>query len=388
MSNRRSRSRRREKIFGINNDVFYAVLIFAILIIVVSLVIIISLDLYEKKKVSEEKERINSEVENIFEDTNKSLESLNDYKTSSLIRFSAVGDILCGNNLKKYTKDYNYIFEDVKGCMKDADFVLGTYETTSTDKNFIQSIKNAGINMVSLAHNHALDDGIEGLNNTKSILENEKIQTIGISSDKVEERVKIVEKKNVKIAVLGYTYDNKKQGVNIFSKDLAKADLDYAKQNANVIIVLMHWGNLNTNTVSKEQESQADFLIKNGANVIIGAHPSAVQKMEIKKNDEGKDCFVAYSLGDFTSDFESENANLELILNFQIYMDKDKNVSIYKVDYTPVYMTDLGVKNENRYKILDMKNEIANYDTENSKIDKRTYDKLVRGLDKLKNIIK
>ena len=272
--------------------------------------------------------------------------------------------------------------------MKDADFVLGTYETTSTDKNFIQSIKNAGINMVSLANNHALDDGIEGLNNTKSILENEKIQTIGISSDKVEERVKIVEKKNVKIAVLGYTYDNKKQGVNIFSKDLAKADLDYAKQNANVIIVLMHWGNLNTNTVSKEQESQADFLIKNGANVIIGAHPSAVQKMEIKKNDEGKDCFVAYSLGDFTSDFESENANLELILNFQIYMDKDKNVSIYKVDYTPVYMTDLGVKNENRYKILDMKNEIANYDTENSKIDKRTYDKLVRGLDKLKNIIK
>ena len=42
---------------------------------------------------------------------------------------------------------------------------------------------------------------------------------------------------------------------------------------------------------------------------------------------------------------------------------------------------------ENRYKILDMKKEIAMYDTEESNIDKNTYDKLVRGVDRLNSII-
>ena len=143
---------------------------------------------------------------------------------------------------------------------------------------------------------------------------------------------------------------------------------------------MMHWGNVNTNEISREQERQAKFLIENGANVIIGAHPSCIQKMEIKKNKEGKDCFVAYSLGNFTSNFNNENADLELILNFKILVDKEKNVYLYKVDYTPVYM----INN----KILDMKNEIQKYDTEDSNIDKKTYEKLVRGIDRLRKIIK
>ena len=59
-----------------------------------------------------------------------------------------------------------------------------------------------------------------------------------------------------------------------------------------------------------------------------------------------------------------------------------------EVDYTPVYMLDRGSQyKENRYKILDMKKEIALYDTEESNIDKSTYDKLVRGVDRLNSII-
>ena len=77
-----------------------------------------------------------------------------------------------------------------------------------------------------------------------------------------------------------------------------------------------------------------------------------------------------------------------LILNIQIYVDKDGNASLYKVDYTPVYMFDKGSKyKEDRFKILDMKKEIADYGTESSEIDKNTYEKLVRGVDRLKSIL-
>ena len=151
----------------------------------------------------------------------------------------------------------------------------------------------------------------------------------------------------------------------------------------------MHWGDVSTNSANDVQKSQAKFLVDNGADIIIGAHPSAIQPMEIIKNSNGEDCFVAYSLGDFTSDFKSENSNLELILNIQLYYNAQENkVSLYKVDYVPIYMNDYGSKyKENRYKLLDMKTEIANYGTDESNLDKKTNKKLVRGIDRLNGIV-
>ena len=129
------------------------------------------------------------------------------------------------------------------------------------------------------------------------------------------------------------------------------------KENADFSIVLMHWGDVNKNYANEEQKSQAQFLVDNGADIIIGSHPSALQEMEIIKNKDGKDCLVAYSLGDYTSDFQTDISNLEIILNLELYYDVDKNeMSIYRVDYIPLYMNDYGeTKTKNRYKILDIK---------------------------------
>ena len=392
MANRRARTRRKENkiVETISNKTFITLSIILIIIIVICILTMQIINYRQKQKIAEEQKRINSQIEDIFVSTKAKMESLNDYKTSQIIRLSAVGDILCGNNLKNYGKDYNNIFTDISKYFKDVDFTLGTYETTITEdtKSFADAVKQSGIDFVSLAHNHALDYGIDGLNKTKEYLENIGIKTVGVKEELPENRVKIIEIKGTKIAILGYTYDNKKTGVNIFSEDLVKEDLNYAEQNAALTIVMMHWGNVNTNEVSKTQEEQAKFLINEGADIIIGAHPSAVQKMEVVQNKDFKDCFIAYSIGDYTSDFTIENANLELILNIQIFVDKEGTASLYKVDYTPVYMFDNGASyKENRFKILDMKKEIANYGEEISTIDKNTYDKLVRGVDRLNQIL-
>ncbi len=392
MPKRRARTRRKDNIIikTISNKVFIRVSCVLIAIIILCLCIMRLLNIKENEKIAQEKARINSQIEDIFTATSNSINSLDNYKTDSIIRLSAVGDILCGNSLKQYGKDYNNIFTDISKYFKDSDFTIGTYETNITEetKSFADAVKNSGIDVVSLAHNHALDNGIDGLNQTKEYLESIEVQTVGKSEDTSENRVKIIEIKGTKIAILAYTYDNKKQGVNIYSEDLVKQDLEYAEQNASFSIVMMHWGNVNTNTISDEQERQSQFLINNGADIIIGAHPSAVQKMQVVQNKDFKDCFIAYSIGDYTSDFSVENANLELILNIQIYVDKEGNASLYKVDYTPVYMFDKGNKfKENRFKILDMKREIADFGTDVSEIDKNTYEKLVRGVDRLNSIL-
>ena len=398
MPNNRRRKTRKSNIIKdtISNKNFIIISSMLLVVIAICIIVNIMLHINETKKIAEEQKRIADHVEEIYSSIESDIASINDFKPDSIIRLSAIGDILLGDSLEQNGKNidglYTEIFEDISKYFNDSDIVIGTYETDVTDENkaFANSIKESGVDLVTLAHNHSLDNGIEALNATKEYLESIGIQTTGIYSNDAKDRVKIIEIKGVKLAILSYTYDNKEEGVNIYSEELAKEDLDYANENADFSIVLMHWGDVYKNEPNENQKSQAQFLVDNGADIIIGAHPSVVQSMEILQNKEGKDCLVAYSLGDFTSDFSFENSNLELILNIQIYYDAENDsASLYKVDYVPIYMNDYGAKNTvNRYKLLDMKNEIANYGKEGSSLDKETYDKLVRGIDKLNEIIK
>lgn len=398
MANNRRRKTRKSNVIieTISNKNFIIISSLLLVVIILCLIINVILHINETKKIAEEQQRIAEYVEEVYKSVEAELNDFNNFKSDSIVRISAVGDILLGNNLKNYGANeqglYGDLFSDITKYFSDSNIVIGTYETDITEetKPFANAIRENGMEIVTLAHNHAMDNGMEGLNSTKEYLNSIGIETIGTYADEAKDRVLIKEERGAKIAFLTYTYDNQKDGVNIYNEEIVKQDLQYAEENANYSIVLMHWGDIYSNNVNSTQKEQAKFLVDNGADLIIGAHPSAIQPMEIIKNSEGEDCLVAYSLGDFTSDFKSENANLELILNIALYYDAENNkMSLYKADYVPIFMNDYGSKyKQNRYKLLDMKNEIANYGKEGSNLDKKTYEKLVRGIDKLNSIIK
>lgn len=398
MANNRRRKTRKNNVIieTISNKNFIIISSLLLLVIILCIIINVILHINETKKIAEEQQRIAEYVEEVYMSVEAELNDFNNFKSDSIVRISAVGDILLGNNLKNYGANeqglYGDLFSDITKYFSDSNIVIGTYETDITEetKPFANAIRENGMEIVTLAHNHAMDNGMEGLNSTKEYLNSIGIETIGTYADEAKDRVLIKEERGAKIAFLTYTYDNQKDGVNIYNEEIVKQDLQYAEENANYSIVLMHWGDIYSNNVNSTQKEQAKFLVDNGADLIIGAHPSAIQPMEIIKNSEEEDCLVAYSLGDFTSDFKSENANLELILNIALYYDAENNkMSLYKADYVPIFMNDYGSKyKQNRYKLLDMKNEIANYGKEGSNLDKKTYEKLVRGIDKLNSIIK
>lgn len=393
MSNRRGRgNRNKNNNIHIDNDALKNIIIILVLLIVLAVCVMGIIKLLQKNEQSSNKEIVEerASTEEVFKSAVDELTELENYKSDALIRFSAVGSILSGENMIDSGKPYNTIFDDVTQYLNNTDFTLATYETDAREEKqeFAKSIKNCGINYVSLAHNHALDYENEGLRETNAHLNSVGIETIGIEGGTSQDRVKIVEKKNVKIALLAYTYDNKKQGVNIYNEETTKADLNYAEEMADVSIVLMHWGDINTSEITDEQEQQAKFLIDNGADVIIGAHPSVVQKMEIVKNSSGNDCLVAYSLGNLTSELKEEKTKLGMILNFQIFVGQDGKASLYKVDYTPTYMLDNGSEyTENRYKVLDAKFEITKYEAEDSDISKTLYNKIKEAVESLAKIV-
>ena len=385
-------------------------------IICISSGIMIYRNYQDKQLLAKQKEELDKQIESIFTETLNNISSTNEEvnKMDKLVRISTVGDILCGDEMlmdaknKDNSYDFNSIFKNINPFIERSDLVIGTMETNFTNtqfsgynksnspREFAMAVKKAGINVVSLAHNHALDYGINGLKDTKKYLQEMNYDVLG---DRLEENNILIKDVNgVKIAFLAYTYGvNEEQSKtskeletrNIFSEEQAKKDIEYAKQKSDTICVLMHWGDMYSNEVSEGQRKIADFLVDNGVTLIIGTHPATVQPMEIRQNKEGKNVLVAYSLGNFCSSIVEDNAKVELILNIELRKSGETGeVFLRKVDYTPLYMLDNGTASENRYEIIDMKNAAFQYASGKGTITRNTYNKLISGLDLLENVLK
>ena len=175
----------------------------------------------------------------------------------------------------------------------------------------------------------------------------------------------------------------------MYSEEQAKSDIEYAKENgAEYICVMIHWGDAISENITDEQKEIADFLIENGVDLILGAHPSVVQPMEVKQNSEGENVFIAYSIGTYVSTLSAEEARTELVLNIELRKSgKDGKVYLNKVDYTPIYMLDNGEQAVNRFQLIDMKATATAYTGEDEGITRETYDKLVDGLNRLNKIL-
>lgn len=390
-------------------------------IILAAIIVICSTTIIYRNKQDEEllaRQRIELEknIEAIFEETEKNIANSNNTIRDSTIRISAVGDILCENSIledayDKNTNSYDFksMFKNMSTFFADSDITVGTMETNFTNNeysgygkrngpiSFAEAIKNTGIDLVSISTNHSLDYGIEGLQETKRALEGLEYDVVGDNLG--ESRVKIKTIKNTKIAFLSYTYGFENQNsktkdeldiANMYNSDIAKQDLEYAKENADYSIVIMHWGDAYSTKPNKEQQNIAKFLVENGADMILGNHASAVQKMEIMQNSEGKNVLVAYSLGNYISGETMDISKIELVLNIELRKNGETGeVVLSKVDYKPIYVLDNGTKAENRYELIDMKETAKAYAEGNKKIvNKATYNKLVEGLKKLEGIIK
>lgn len=368
----------------------------------------------DKELLAKQRKELEKNIEAIFTTTNQNIANSNNTIRNSVIRISAVGDILCENTMLEDAKDgdtYNFepMFKNVSSLLTNSDITLGTMETNFTTNSysgyglrnsplsFAEAVKNSGVNLVSISTNHTLDYGIEGIQETKRNLEGLGYDVVGDNLG--ENRVIIKNIKNTKIAFLSYTFGFEKQNektadeleaANIYNEKNVKEDLEYANKNADFNIIIMHWGNAYATSPSNEQKEMAKFMVENGADMILGNHASAVQNMEIMQNSDGGNVLVAYSLGNYISGETMDVSKVELILNIEIRTDAEsKKTTLAKVEYTPIYVLDNGTKAKNRYELIDMKGTAKAYANGNKSIvDKKTYDKLLEGLKLLERVTK
>ena len=321
-------------------------------------------------------------------------------KEPSLTTFNMLvtGDIMCHDSMyidaydsSTKTYDFRYMFDDIKYYIQTADISVGNLETTfagkergysnyptfNTPEQLGDALKEIGFDVVSTANNHCIDKGYTGLVSTIEYLDKIGLDHTGtFTSEESSKEILIKDVKGVKIAFLSYTYGtngipvpkDKTYAVNLIKKDLISEHLKLAKkENPDMICVCMHWGIEYQTKPNAEQKDLADFLFKNGADVIIGNHPHVPQPMEKRtvelEDGSTKDGFVIYSLGNFMADQRAEYTRDSALLNINITKNNDNGkISINSATYTPTYYLKNTAVSKKKFKILDIEKEIDNYE--------------------------
>ncbi len=381
------------------------------------------------------KDDISNLINSIFNNTNNDFSNSNiSYNSSNTsedslskepitFTLTALGDSLCHNtqywdayNNQTGIYDFSYVYDDIRSYTESSDITISSLETTfageargysnyptfNTPDSLATALKEIGVDIISTAGNHALDYGYSGLCRTIDVLDNAGISHLGTyKTEEDSEKLLIKDVKGVKIAFINYTYgtngiplpSGKEFCVNLIDKDLIQKQIKKAKnENVDMIVACMHWGTEYRTTANSEQKELADFLFKNGVDIIIGNHPHVLEPMEKRTvtmpDGSVKDCFVVYALGNFTADQRDEITRDSAILNLTITKNSDDKISIDKVDYIPIYM----YKNKNvstkKFKILDIEKTISKYESgEDTSIGISVYNNLKVQLQKIKNIL-
>ena len=336
---------------------------------------------------------------------------------------TSLGDTLCHNtqywdayNSKTNEYDFSYVYEDIKNYTLSSDITIGSLETTfagkekgysnyptfNTPDSLATALKNIGVDVVSLAGNHALDYGYTGLCRTIDVFNNIGLSHLGTyKTAEDQEKILIKDVKGVKIAFKNYTYgtngipvpSGKEFCVNLIDKDFIKKQINQAKeQNVDMIVACMHWGTEYRTTANSEQKDLANFLFENGVDVILGNHPHVLEPMEKKtitlQDGTTKEVFVVYALGNFTADQRDEITRDSAILNLTITKNSDSKISIDKVNYVPIYMYKNTNVSTHKFKILDIEKTIKDYEEgTNTSINSTVYNNLKKQLEKIKSIL-
>ncbi len=221
-------------------------------------------------------------------------------------------------------------FEQITDVLASADIVFVNLESPLTDggepadKDFVfrgppeaaEGLVDAGIDVVSLANNHALDYGLTGLQDSWAALNGAGIAHGGSGEDESIARAPVIlERNGLRIAFLAYVNtpndsvsgfvaeDTKatanREGVAWLTPETVSEDVAKAKRVADLVVVAFHAGVEYSESPIALQTDSARAAIDAGASVVFGHHPHVLQGIETYN-----DGVIIYSLGNLVFDFD------------------------------------------------------------------------------------
>lgn len=247
------------------------------------------------------------------------------------IKILFVGDMMFDRYIREGVNkygggDYDYVFGQIKDKLTEYDLVVGNLEGPITDKSSVsvgtamdekknldfsfgpavaKTLADNNIKLVDLGNNHILNQGEDGLAQTKKYLGEAGVQYFGDTG-----KMEVVEINGTKIAFVNYNYSI----AGSFERTIE--DIKNLKNKSDIVIVCPHWGTeYKAGDPGQKIRAEAYELIDAGADLIVGGHPHVVQDSEDYKNKK-----IYYSLGNFIFDqyFQKETTEglgVEVLIN-------------------------------------------------------------------------
>ena len=236
------------------------------------------------------------------------------------ITLAFAGDVNFAGRTRLLLADPATAFGPITTVLRSADFAAVNLETAVTNGGTPQpktyhfrtpataftALRDAGVDLVTMANNHVLDYGQAGLADTLAAAKAARFPYVGIGVNAATAWAPyVVTIKGVKIAIIGVSQvaelasswvatDNRPGEANSIDLGRTLAAVRSAKRLASVVIVFMHWGTEGQSCPDPAQLSLARELSDSGASIIIGAHAHMLQGSGWLGHT-----FVAYGMGNF-----------------------------------------------------------------------------------------
>ncbi|WP_338484460.1 CapA family protein [Alkalicoccus halolimnae] len=255
-------------------------------------------------------------------------EKINRPYTEEVI-IGAIGDVLLHDRVYEDAEtedgyDFMPMIKPVEEEMKEPDFLMANQESLpggeelglsgypmfNSPVQIVDDLQQAGVDFLSLANNHSLDTGLEGINNTIDYLNSVDMPYTGVYEsweDYNEER--IINVKGIDIGLLSYTYgtngipvpEGHEYAVSMLRYPEMLEKVRLLEDKVDVLIVHAHWGEEYARLPNDEQKWVASQFAEAGADIIIGHHPHVLQPIEKLETKDGREAVVFYSLGNYLS---------------------------------------------------------------------------------------
>lgn len=259
------------------------------------------------------------------------------------------------------TYDYHDCFRYILPYVERCDYSVANLEVSLAGKPYsgypcfsspdelFYAVRDAGFNLISIANNHVLDHGPQGMIRTVNTLgETPYMGAYPDSASRAERYPYITSIDGMRIAFFCTTYGcngflpKAPQIVNFNDTVQILRDLESLKgQKVDMKIIYIHWGDEYVLTANKQQRELAQWFANHGFDAVIGGHPHVVEDAEWLtaevpgKKKEVKRVPVIYSLGNYISNQRRVNCNGGIMARLDIDKKRKKVVGI---SYAPVYV--------------------------------------------------
>ncbi len=217
------------------------------------------------------------------------------------IRLAFAGDVnFTSGALAALQRDPQTALADIAGVLGDADFTVVNLETAVTaggsaapkefnfrapDTAFV-ALQAAGVDAVSIANNHGMDYGVDGLRDTLAAGQAAGMPVMGGGENEDEAfRPYVVDLQGQRVAVVAATQVIDSSLVDAWTAgpgtpglasakrvDRLMAAVTAARQQADAVIVFLHWGTELQTCPNEAQQTLAPQLVQAGATAVVGSH--------------------------------------------------------------------------------------------------------------------